>query len=373
MASPVKPKREDWSDSSNLNFRNNFYSCTLEELSDKQNLLAMEGSNSTVGGWETYKDLKHFRGVVVNNEGSMIGFMLKPVEGTEDVTKESGLGIFGENYEVTTFDKFSFPTGYNSKRYFRDIIHCNSTNEYFLYDDKNKAVLKMQFSSSSDQIPSPGELSLEFVGELNGPMGFGKILKVSQDCSLLYANEGGKRIKIFRLDTEDEQAEESYIESESSDRLTAFEPAGFNRLAILNQSGLLTIFNEEGISIEQMNIFQVSENTPMEKEFTRTMAVSDDFTNIAVTSYTTGMKSCRIFWLQLDQECHLHFVSEFDVSSQLQNSEIKSLNFIPNVYSSSTEGFDRESIEIGDFTLTGNINPCESPKKQHNLMSLDYS
>lgn len=75
----------------------------------------MEGNADVVGGWSAYKEIKKFRGMCVNNEGVLKGIILAPQDGTENISKGTSIGIFGENYDLTTFDGFSFPLGYNGK------------------------------------------------------------------------------------------------------------------------------------------------------------------------------------------------------------------------------------------------------------------
>ena len=140
-------------------------------------------------------------------------------------------------------------------------------------------------------------------------------------------------------------------------------------MATLTIEGELTIFDEDGLELDSLSIFEVSQKQRKDQEQMKVLAVSEDSTNIAVAAFTSANRPSRIFWLHLDDESHVYLVSELDVS-QRDDFDIRGLCFMPNKFSQPSKEYSRDRRDISDFSLTGKLEPCSSPKKAAPLYRL---
>lgn len=180
--------------------RKAIYRCSDPELHGKQNLLAISAHVSDHQYLSQHQDAEtNFfdtkLGVCVNNDGILKAVVLKYANQNQD-GQASG---FGYSHVCQTSSGFKFPEDYPAKKYFRDIIFSAECSAFFIYDDKNKAVLRINWPLGIQTLPNCSDLSVEFVGELRGTVTFGNILKVSPSGSKLFGYEGGDFIRVFDL------------------------------------------------------------------------------------------------------------------------------------------------------------------------------
>ena len=345
---------------SEISITNLIYKNTDPQLHGKQNLLAMSTNSSydNQGNFDPEKiSIDMSFGVCVNNDGMLKGVVLRYTNQIID-GQASGTGF---NYVCETISGIKFPSDYPEKKYFRDVVYSAVNSTFYVYDDKNKAVLSLEWPENLVEAPRAVDLKIQQIGDLRGTVTFGNIIKVSPNGSRVYGYEGGDYIRIFYL------GRRTQFDLDVGSLICSFEGLSFERLATLNSDGEIKIFDEEGLELDTLDIFSSSQNPRTKQEHMKIMACSQDSTNIAVVSFTSANRPSRIFWLQIDDESHIYLVSELDMTGE-EDFDVKCLCFVPNRQSLSCNS---ERIETAVFTLTGKLESCSSPLKQAPLIKLN--
>ena len=222
--------------------------------------------------------------------------------------------------------------------------YCQKTQTVYFYDDKNKEVLYMHLDTDLSKTPIRTSLLLKYLGQLRGPVSFGRALRISVDGRYVYGNEYSKKIKIFDVDNPEEI---EYIEFAKFDRISGFEALRFNRIITLTLEGTLKLYNDERMELDSLDIFDIDEDLLEEgghaTEFTRCLAVSHDSTQLAIASYTKGNCSSRIFVIRISHKSELKIQHIYQMKSSQPKSEIKAMGFVPDL--------DLGGVDVQPFDL----------------------